>query len=123
MKRKTHEQYVQELAIKNPNVIAFERYLNSNTPILHYCITHGAFWKTTPSRALQGVGCEECRIEKFRKVRCKTHEQYVKEVGAINSDIIVIGEYVDATTPIKFYCKRHKIYWNTFPDNILRGHG
>lgn len=122
-KKKTHEEYVEELAVKNPNAIAFDKYINADTPILHYCIAHGIFWGTTPSRALQGAGCQECKLEKFRKIRCKTHEQYVKEVFAINPDIIVIGEYIDAIAPIKHYCKKHNIHWNASPDSVLHDHG
>lgn len=123
MKKKTHEEYVEELAIKNPTVEVSEQYVNMNTPILHHCLTHDVFWKTTPGRALQGVGCEECRIERFRQVRCKTHEQYVKEVEIANPDIIVIGQYIDARTPIEHFCKKHNILWNSYPDNVLKGIG
>lgn len=123
MKKKTHEEYVEELAIKNTNVEVVEKYINANTPILHRCVIHDILWKTTPSRALQGVGCEECRIEKFRQIRCKTHEQYVKEVANVNPDIIVIGKYTDARTQIEHYCIKHNVLWNSYPDNILRGIG
>lgn len=123
MKKKTHEEYVEELKIKNPTVEVVEQYININTPIKHHCLIHDVFWKTTPGRALRGVGCEECRIEKFRQIRCKTHEQYVKEVADINPDIIVVGKYIDARTPIEYFCKKHGVLWNSYPDNVLRGIG
>ena len=122
-KKKTHEEYAAQLLIKNMNVRVWDKYVNTNTPILHYCITHGEFWETTPSRALQGVGCEECRCDKFRQARYKTHERYVNEVTDANPDIIVVGRYIDARTPIEHYCKRHDILWTSYPDNILRGIG
>lgn len=122
-KKKTHEEYVQELVVKNPTVEVIEQYVNTNTPILHHCLVHDMFWKTTPARALRGVGCEKCKMEKFRETRCKTHEQYVKEVADINPDIIVVGKYINARTPIKHYCKKHNILWNPYPDSILRGVG
>ena len=122
-KKKTHEEYVQELAGKNPNIQVVEKYISINVPILHRCLIHNVIWKTTPGRVLNGIGCEECRKEKFRKSRCKTHEQYVKEVELINPDIIIIGQYIDAKTPIDHYCKKHNILWKAYPSNILRGIG
>ena len=122
-KKRTHEEYVAELAIKNPNLQVVEEYVDANTLILHRCLIHDICWKTTPSRALQGVGCEKCKKEKFRMTRCRSHEQYVQEVAKVNPDIIVVGQYVDARTPIEHYCKRHHIFWTTYPDNVLRGIG
>lgn len=122
-RRKSHNEYVEELKIKNPTVETVEQYINANTPIMHHCLIHDIFWVTTPARALQGVGCEECRIEKFRQIRCKEHEQYVEEVAIVNPDIVVVGKYIDATTPIQHYCKKHKVYWDASPDSILHGHG
>jgi phage antirepressor YoqD-like protein len=122
-KKKTHEEYVKELAIKNPAVEVVGRYVNTNTAILHHCLIHDVLWNTTPSRVLHGAGCEECRVEKFRQVRCKTHAQYMQEVKSVNPDIIVVGQYIDAHTPIEYYCIKHNITWFTYPDNILRGCG
>lgn len=122
-KKKTHEEYVNELRVANPNVSVVDAYINANTAIEHYCITHDEIWSTTPSRALSGVGCPKCKHERFRNVRCKTHEQFVKEVSIANPDVVVCGEYIDARTKIEFYCKKHDVYWMAYPDNILRGCG
>ena len=122
-KKKTHEEYVDELKQKNPTVEVIGKYIDADTSIMHHCLQHNVFWSTAPSRVLRGAGCEKCRIEKFRRVRCKTHEQYITEVSHINKDIVVIGEYVDARTPIDHYCKKHNIVWKSYPDNILRGIG
>ena len=122
-RRKPHDQYVKELKLKNPTIDVIEQYINTNTPILHHCLIHDIIWSTTPARVLRGVGCEECRIEKFRQVRCKTHEQYVKAVATINPDIIVVGEYIDAQTPIDHYCIKHDMLWSPYPDNVLKGMG
>ena len=122
-KKKAHEEYIFELSIKNPTVEVVGKYIDANTKIMHRCLIHDICWETTPSRALQGVGCEMCKKERFRKAKCKTHSRYVEEVSMVNPNIEVVEEYVDATTPIKHYCIKHDIYWNALPDNILHGHG
>lgn len=123
MRKKTHEDYVKELKVKNPTVNVIGRYVDANTKIPHYCLNHNVLWDTTPSRALKGVGCRECRKEKFRNARLKTHEQYVAEVDQINPDIEVVDKYVDAATAINHRCKKHNVLWKCLPDNILHGHG
>ena len=121
--KKTHEEYIEEVKNKNPNIEVVGEYSGANTKITHHCLKHNIYWDTAPSRILKGVGCEMCRKEKFRQVRCKTHEQYIKEVNEISPHIEVIDDYIDARTPIKHFCKKHKLFWNAFPDNILKGNG
>ncbi len=123
MKKKTHDEYVSELAIKNPNIEVIDKYVDANTKIMHHCLTHDVFWKTTPSRALQGIGCEECRKWKFREVRCKTNEQYIVEVSNITPHIILLESYIDAKTPILHRCLLHNVEWMAYPDNVLKGCG
>ena len=122
-KKKTHEEYKSELSVKNPNIEVVEQYINTHTTITHHCLIHDIFWKTTPNRALSGVGCKECKKERFRQARCKTHEQYIQEIAVRNPDIVVVGLYVDAKTKLDFYCSKHNVFWSTYPDNILRGCG
>lgn len=122
-KKKTHQEYIEELAIKNPTIEAVGQYIGAKTSILHHCMVHDIYWNTTPDRALQGVGCPECKKEQLHRCKCKTHEQYVKEVEAVNTNVLVIGEYINASTPIEHYCKKHNVYWNAYPDSILRGGG
>ena len=123
IKKKTQEEDAEELSIKNPNLEVVGIYVGAKTPILHRCLRHDIVWKTTPSRALSGIGCESCRIEKYRKSRLKSNEQYLREVALVNPDIEVVEEYIDATTPINHYCKKHDILWKALPSNILSGHG
>lgn len=122
-KKKTHEDYEAELSVKNPNVEVIGTYVNANTAITHHCLIHDVLWETTPGRALSGVGCIECKRERFRKTRCKTHEQYIQEVSICNPNVVVVGLYVDAKTKLDFYCIKHNIFWSAYPDNVLRGCG
>lgn len=122
-KKKTHEEYVEEVKNINSNIEVIGRYNGANTKILHKCLLHNIEWEVTPSRILHGVGCEECRKYKFRQTRCKTHQQYSQELKLINPDIEVVGHYIDSKTPIELYCKKHNISWSANPDNVLRGHG
>lgn len=84
---------------------------------------HDIYWYTTPSRALQGVGCEICHNERVSKSKTRTHEWYINEVSQNIPNIEVLGKYISATTPILHKCKLHNIDWYATPYNILHGHG
>lgn len=122
-KKKTHEEYVAELAIKNPDVEAVEQYINAKTPILHHCLLHNILWRISPNGALQGYGCAVCKKEKNSIKMRKSHQQYVNEVASVNQDVDVVGQYVNVNTPIAHRCKIHDFVWNTTPAVILQGCG
>lgn len=74
-KKRTQEEYESELAIKNPTVKVAGNYVNSNTPIPHYCTLHNMTWKVRPSDALNGSGYPECwgmRIRNKKKENSRT---------------------------------------------------
>lgn len=123
MRKKTHEEYVAELAIKNPNIEVVEQYVNSSTKIMHHCLIHDVYWKMKPLNALQGNGCQECKKDKIHNAYVKSHEQYVQEVAQINPNIVVLGEYINAKTPILHKCMIHDVEWYPTPNAILHGCG
>ena len=123
MKRKTHEEYVEELKIKNPNVEVIGKYINANTKILHKCLIHDTCWDTTPSRVLQGMGCKKCHIEKCIQSNTRSHEEYVKQLQNVNPNIIPLEQFKTINDPILHHCKKHNVTWKVIPDNVLRGRG
>lgn len=115
---KTHNQYVEELKIANPNIDVLEKYIDSLTPILHKCKKDGYEWRATPTNLLYRTGCPKCS-----KVYRKTHDDYVEELKTKNPTIVVIDNYIDAKTPIKHKCLVHDVEWNISPTGALRGNG
>lgn len=122
-KKKTHDEYVKELSTKNPNVRAVEQYVDNGTKILHYCELHNIYWEISPSNALRGTGCQQCRKDKIRSSKLKTHQDYVEELSIKNPTMQVIGNYIDAKTKISHYCEIHNVLWDISPDGALSGHG
>lgn len=119
-KKKTHEEYVAELAIKNPNVEVIEKYSGANTLIEHHCIIHDIYWNITPHNALYGKGCKECKREKESISKRKLHEKYVAELFVVNPHIEVLEEYVNAKTAILHRCTIHNVTWKVSPDSVLQ---
>lgn len=122
-KTKTTDKYVKELEDKNISVIPLEDYKGAKTKIMHKCLKHDVEWSAMPTNVLRGAGCPKCWVEKIRKQRAKTQDEYVKEVNKINPHIEVIGEYINAKTPIMHHCLKHNVYWSTMPESILNGSG
>lgn len=122
-KQKTHEQYIEEVYNVNPNIIVMEEYVNAKTPILHKCIAHNIEWKPYPEVVLRGGGCSECWKEKLHNTHCRTHEQYIAELSLANPNVIAIGTYIDAITPILHKCLIDEYEWFTIPNSLLQGYG
>lgn len=121
--RKTHEEYIKELAVKNPTLEVIGKYAGAKTKILHHCLIHDIYWDMQPTNALQGCGCKKCQKDKTHITRCFTTEQYSLEVKKINKNIIVLEEYINIREPILHKCLLHNVTWKAYPYLILRGCG
>lgn len=121
--KRTQEDYIKEVSLVNPNIEVLGEYINNITPILHKCIVHNVEWETTPINILNGHGCRKCGNEMLANARSKDLKQYIKDVNSVNSDIIVIGDYINAHTPIRHKCLIDGCEWDAKPNNILSGKG
>ena len=115
-RKKTHEEYIAELAIKNPNIIVLEQYNGAHVKILHRCLIDGYEWLASPRNIIAGKGCPMCAGAVKR-----THEEYVKELAIKNPTVEVIDEYIDTKTPILHRCLIHDVYWMIRPSHALEG--
>ena len=116
--KRTHDEYVYELQLINPNLEVIDKYVNAKTKIKHRCKICNYEWDLAPLHSLQGKGCPSCA-----KVVHKTQEQYIKEVHNINPDIKVIGNYVNIGTKITHLCTVCGYIWDITPRGVLSGHG
>lgn len=122
-KKRTHEEYVNEVAIKNSNVEVVGQYVDASTPILHRCLIHNILWNVRPYSVLHGCGCEMCGRTQIGNHLRKTDAQYKEELSRIDPNIEVIGKYINSNTPISHKCLKDGYIWNVAPNNALSGHG
>lgn len=122
-RRKTHEEYVNELATINPNIDVLEQYINANTKIAHRCKIDGHIWCPAPGSVLGGQGCPECKRRTLAALHQKTHEQYVAAINITHPNIEVLERYIDAKTKILHRCKIDGYEWKVAPQNITQGCG
>ena len=120
-KKKTREEFEQELNIASPNTKLIGEYVNINTKTKFKCLIHDYEFNAYPQNVLRGHGCKKCGSEKLSKQRTKTHNQFVIDLGVVNPDIQVIGKYVDIKTKVRVRCIIDGYTWNASPRNLLRG--
>ena len=60
-KKKTNEEFLEELKQINPNIEPLEEYSGANTIISFKCLKCNHIWKTTPSAIINtNNGCPNC---------------------------------------------------------------
>ena len=113
-KRKTHEEYIEELKNINLNLECLETYCTALKKILHKCKKCGYIWNVLPNSLISTkTGCPKCS----GKLK-KTTEQYKLEIK--ERTFICCEEYINANTSIKHKCRICGYIWSATPDSILR---
>lgn len=122
-KKKTHEEFVEEMALINPNIEIKGTYINNKTKILCSCKIDGYEWEIVPSSLLHGTNCPKCALLKRASIRTKTHEHFIKEMSELHPNIEVLGKYANAYTKILCRCKIDGYEWYATPYNLLSNKG
>ena len=118
----TNDEFISRLKVLHPTIEPLEEYAGSNTKIKCKCKKCGAIWATKPHGLLgkNKNGCPKCAIKKLSDLFSKTNEQFIKEFKEKTKDIIVLGNYINSKTKIKFKCKRCNYEWYATPNSMLK---
>lgn len=117
-RNKTTEEISNE--IKDENVILISEYLGNEKPIKCKCKKCNNIWITLPKVLItNGSGCPRCGKEKAIKNESKTRKQFINELKKLNSDIEVLGNYINTHTKIKCKCTLCNTIWYAYPANLL----
>lgn len=115
---KSFDQYVDELAIANTNIICIGGYTRATEYARHKCLIDGYEWDALPSQILGGRGCPKCG-----KTLQPTQDEFLERVASVNPDVEVLGQYVDVRTPVKCRCKIDGNIWEPVPSSLYAGCG
>lgn len=122
-KRKTHDEFINELSLLNPQYIVLGDYINTNTKIACKCNICGNEWNPYPRDLLKGMGCPVCRNKQSGDKRRKTNEQFLLELSYITNTIIPIESYKGALEKILVECTECGNKWYVEPHSLLQGKG
>lgn len=118
VKKRTHEEYVEELKAINPNVKVLETYRNKETAIKHRCLIDGYEWYPIPNNLLRGAKCPRCsKVERY------TTEEFKRKLKSINPNVEILGQYVKSSLPIPTKCLVDGYIWPVRPGDLLSGYG
>lgn len=106
--------------INNPTIELISDYKGNEKPIECCCKLCGNVWITLPKVLITNkAGCPKCGIKKSADSRRKTKQDFIQQLKLINSDILVVGDYINTHTKIKCKCKRCGTEWDAYPANLL----
>ena len=119
-KKKTNEEFLEELSEINPSIEPLEEYTNAREYITCKCRICGTEWETTGDRLLnKRAGCPKCAIIGRGDKTRKTNNMFLKELSKVNNNIEPLEEYVNAREIINVKCKVCNHIWKTTPDRLI----
>lgn len=118
LKKKTTEEFIEQLAKISPSIEVLGEYSNTSTKIKVRNKECGHLWYATPNSLLRGSNCPQCAGNGK-----KTHAQFLDELSIANPNILVLGEYIDAKTKIAVRCNLCGKDLLMTPNALLNGHG
>lgn len=122
-RKKTHNEFVNELNVKHPQIEVLQEYITAKTRIKFRCKAHQYEFNYTPDAILKSVhGCKYCAIEYVTSCKKKCHEQFVEEIGDVADKIEFIGKYKTMKDKIDVKCKKCGHIWGAYPDALMAGH-
>lgn len=116
-KKRTHEEFINEMKEKHPNIEVLGEYKGNKIKLLCRCRVCEHTWEPRPSNLLtNGTSCPVCYI----KTRRVLHEDFVKQVS---KNIVILGEYTGRANKIRCKCKKCGHIWEPPADRLMCGHG
>ena len=118
-KRKTQEEFEEELRKINGEIEVIGKYVNANTKIKCRCKICGCVWdNATPHSLLYKHSCPKCfRIKRANKDR-KPYKQFLSDLSKINKNIVVSGEYKNTESKLNCSCKVCGYTWVSTPHKL-----
>lgn len=124
-KRKTHEEFLQEMEIKHPELEVMGEYTGNHNKVLIKCKVCGTEFSSLPCNMLSQKlsGCPHCATMKLHDKQRKTHEQFISEMNTINPNLDVMSEYKGAHKKIHLRCNVCNHEFDSKPNDLLYGKG
>lgn len=119
----THEEFMRRINdINNTKVEILGMYRNSTTNILVRCNNPKCKheWYANPRSLLQGCGCKKCQNHSTPPTKKKkSHNQFVKEVNELHSEIEILGCYNGSHEKILVKCRVDGHEWSPSATSLL----
>ena len=117
-RRKTQDEFLNELVEVCPDVTVLSDYVNSKTKVKCKCNKCGYEWEALPINLLRSKGCPQCSGHARL-----THEEFINKLQCINPRIEVLGHFYGVDTKILCKCSVCGYEWYVKPSGLLKGRG
>lgn len=114
------KRFIEKFENANNHLELLGNYNGIYQKIKVRCKKHNQIWYGKPDSIIKGIGCKECRNEKFSQSNSKTQEEFEDRVRKINSSIRVIGKYTGCENHVGFKCIKCNYTWETTPTTFYR---
>lgn len=115
----TDEQVQNNINILNPHIKLIS-YKGNKEPSDFYCKKHNKYFSKYYGTLIHcSSGCEDCYAENIR-TRCGMGEdEFKNRLKDVHPELVVIGKYVNNSTPIEVYCIEHNYTYFLTPAALL----
>lgn len=115
-KRKSHDQFINELNKINPNIEVLTEYTKNDIKVKCKCLIDNYIWEVMPHQLLGGHGCPKCanRLQNRR-----SHDEYIQEMKLKHPNIIVLDEFKKVNEKIHFRCSICNYEWCAVSNALL----
>ena len=121
-KRKTHEEFIEEIKILHPNIEVLSQYITAKIDVYCRCKIDNYEWYANPHEMTSRKrGCPICakKIPRHQK----KHETFIEEMKKLHPNIEVLGKYTNSKKEILCRCLIDGYEWENLPTYLLDGTG
>jgi len=111
----------QQIAIKRDGLCLSKEYENAHIPMQWYCNKHDYTWNASANTIVVGHWCRKCGNERATKAQAhrKIGLERCRQVALKYDGLCLSDKYVNAQTPMRWYCKKHKMEWTASAGSVI----
>lgn len=124
-KKKTHQQFIEEMACINPNIEILTEYKGRAERVDCVCKICGYRWDAKAGNLLSGKGCKKCADRNLSIIKKKTHEKFIEDLKKRNKyfdTFEILDKYINDDTKLKCCCNECGSIWYVTPRSLNQGH-
>lgn len=118
--RKTTQDFINEMALINPNINIVGEYVGSHKKVKCQCKIDNCEWESYACNLLnKSANCPECAKRNMIENESLSDDEFNKRLDKSNPNIISLSTYINNNTKMKFKCMIHNCEFICSPRNYL----
>lgn len=123
-RRMSTDEFKLKLVEIRPDIDVIGDFSGMHHSIQVSCRNCGFVWDSVPSRLLSGFGCRKCGRNVVSEKLSLSFDDYVSKLSVVNPDILVVGNYINASRPVDVKCLVCGYEWSPVASSLTSsGHG